>query len=164
MAKLGRKSKIDDPAAVNKIVKAIKAGCTNEQAAGSVGISKKTLQEWLQRAEDPKEPEKFREFRDRITRARDEGIVSLAEIIRKASGRDWHAAKFILSVRSKEWVEKKGIDPEVISKLLDESVGLLLDIIEKRCDAATSELILRDFEQRRSATGAYLKGAKGKGS
>jgi hypothetical protein len=80
----GRKSTYT-PEVVTKIVNALNAGMTDEGAYTVAGISHETFYRW--RETKP-------EFRDKTTRAREEGWLSDLAVIRRAAieDRDWRAA------------------------------------------------------------------------
>lgn len=80
------------------IVLCLEAGSTIETAAGTVGISSRSIYDWLARAEEhadsdsiPTGEEKFVQFSQAVTRAR-EGVVVLAlKGILEAGKEDWRA-------------------------------------------------------------------------
>jgi transposase-like protein len=85
------------------VVLCLEAGSTIDQAAGAVGISSRTIYDWLARAEEHAESEKvpageapFLRFSQAVTRAR-EGVVVLAlKGILEAGKADWRALAWYL--------------------------------------------------------------------
>ena len=102
-----RKLKIHDPNVVDRICTAIKVGATNEQAARCAGVSDRAIRSWLEKACVPGCRKVYSDFAEALSRARDEGIVTLAARIYKASEHDWRAAAHILACRSDDWVKKE---------------------------------------------------------
>jgi hypothetical protein len=75
----GRPSKLND-ALHDAVVRILRTGCTIETAAEHAGISKRTLQLWLQKGEDA---ETRREAGAKLSAA-DERYMALAKDVRKA--------------------------------------------------------------------------------
>ncbi|MFB9880914.1 hypothetical protein ACFFMN_23430 [Planobispora siamensis] len=73
----GRRGKLT-PETHKRIIDAVRAGATYEGAAGAAGIPEGTLYRWLREAEQPGAPAWKRQFRQDITRARDEVEVRVA--------------------------------------------------------------------------------------
>lgn len=85
------------------VVLCLEAGATIDQAAGAVGISSRSIYDWLARAEEHSESESppaaelpFLRFSQAVTRAR-EGVVVLAlKGILEAGKADWRALAWYL--------------------------------------------------------------------
>jgi hypothetical protein len=88
-----------------EILRAVSIGASLEQAAHAAGISARTLFYWLRRGKE-KQSEEYVAFRRMVYQARARGMNTLTGRIFQASVGDWKAGKYILSCRSKEWVEK----------------------------------------------------------
>lgn len=113
----GRPSKIDQTVKVvnpktgrqktvtvaDAIVLCLDAGCTIDQAAGTVGISSRTIYDWLARAEEhaesedvPKGEESYLQFSQAVTRAREKVVVLALQGILEAGKTDWRAFAWYL--------------------------------------------------------------------
>lgn len=75
----GRKGKLT-PELHEQLVKVLRSGCTFEAAAEAVGISRRSLQVWLQKGEDA---EARREDGEKVA-AHEVRYIALAEDVRKA--------------------------------------------------------------------------------
>lgn len=91
----GRADKLT-PETEKRILDAIRAGAFMEQAAEHAGIDKTTLYRWLARADEPRAPTKFRDFRHALTQARADAEVAAVTSVRRAMPDDWRAAAFYL--------------------------------------------------------------------
>jgi transposase len=101
--KPGRKQKISR-AVIDTICDFISKGASYETAAKAAGISRRTLYNWLERAET--EGGIYAEFRDRIERQSSQTNVELTELIKKCAleNKDWKAAEALLRARlPQEW-------------------------------------------------------------
>ena len=77
---------------------AISSGATMNMAEAHAGIGKNSSMLWLRRGADPESPRIYREFRERIMRARERaGLRWLAEIQRVGREKDdWRAYAWLL--------------------------------------------------------------------
>ncbi len=90
----GRPSKLT-PQTMALILAAIKCGAPNKVACAAAGIHAATMYKWLDKGRERPDSE-YGEFRDELTRARQEGRVSRLGIIQKAAKMDWRAAAWLL--------------------------------------------------------------------
>ena len=101
--KQGRKQKISR-AVIDTICDFISKGASYETAAKAAGVSRRTLYNWLERAET--EGGIYAEFRDRIDTQSAQTNVELTELIKKCAieNKDWKAAEALLRARlPHEW-------------------------------------------------------------
>jgi len=91
----GRPTKLTEDN-VAKMLSAIRCGAPKSTAAKAVGIAPRTLRMWLQRAKEPDAPPELRDLKERLDRAREEGITARLATIQKASQEDWRAAAWLL--------------------------------------------------------------------
>ena len=72
--------------------------------------------ELLRRGRNGESP--YREFCDAVTRAEQESVVSLVDLVRSHAVGDWRAAAFLLERRhKKDWGRRETIDATVTSQL-----------------------------------------------
>lgn len=121
----GRPSKLND-ALHEAIVKILRTGCTVETAAENAGISKRTLQSWLQKGEDAETrsdagdkltaaDQRYMALAQDVRRARSEAEVrALATIQRAAADGTWQAAA---------WYLERSFPERYASKRQPKSVG-----------------------------------------
>lgn len=95
--KTGRPSKFTK-ARKDRIIQAIKAGCTYELASDYAGITRKTLWEWLKKGEDPKN-RAYVTFSNEIKKAEAEGAMVHLGNIEKAAQKDWKASAWMMERR-----------------------------------------------------------------
>jgi hypothetical protein len=92
----GRPSKLT-PEVIERICAALRAGTSFKTAAEFAGISEPTVHAWMLKGRNAKSG-KFREFWQKVTRARGVAKVSYVNVIRKAASEgDWQAAKWALA-------------------------------------------------------------------
>jgi transposase len=84
------------PEKQNQIVDLVRSGVFIETACAAVGIGTTTYYRWIQKADDPNAPEKYREFRDAITRARATAEARNVAIVQRAANADWRASAWFL--------------------------------------------------------------------
>ena len=107
----GRPSKLT-PKVLEDIVKWLKLGYYQEDAAVMAGISKSTFYGWLKKAEDG--DDRFLEFSDAVKKARAEAEGAHIKNIRKAADNGtWQASAWFLE-RSfpKKWGKRSTLDIE----------------------------------------------------
>jgi transposase len=121
----GRPSKLND-GLHEAIVKILRTGCTVETAAENAGISKRTLQSWLQKGEDAETrsdaghkltaaDQRYMALAQDVRRARSEAEVrALATIQRAAADGTWQAAA---------WYLERSFPERYASKRQPKSVG-----------------------------------------
>jgi transposase len=86
-----------------RVVAAVRAGAHREQAAQAAGVSRSTLQAWLQRGEAADAPTRFQKFAQALREAEAEfELEGLAVISRAAEGGDWRAMAWKLERRHPE--------------------------------------------------------------
>lgn len=133
---VGRPSKIDQPVRVmvphpttgkpvaqiltvgDAFVKVLETGCSIETAAGAVGVSKRTVYDWLAQAEEhadseapPAGVEKFLHFSHAVTRAREQVVEFALGGILEAGKSDWRAyAWYLERSRPQEYGRSHKID------------------------------------------------------
>src|SRR5436309_2125394 len=91
----------------------------------AVGIHEATYFHWLERGRAGESP--YREFCEALTRAEQEAVVSLVDLVRSHAIEDWRAAAFLLERRhKKDWGRHETIDATVTSKLDEELERRLL--------------------------------------
>ena len=118
----GRPSKLT-PKVLDDIVKWLKLGYYQEDAAVMAGISKSTFYSWLKRAED--DDGRYLEFSDAVKKARAESEGAHIMNIRKAADNGvWQASAWFLE-RSYpgKWGKK---NPDLVSEDSDEPVEFVI--------------------------------------
>ena len=111
----GRKTKLS-PDLQKRLLAAIAAGNYIHTACAAVGIGESTYFKWLERGRAGESP--YREFIEALTRAEQQAIVSLVEIVRSHAIGDWRAAAFLLERRQKkDWGRYDTLDATVTTKL-----------------------------------------------
>src|SRR5437773_3263998 len=111
----GRKTKLS-PDLQKRLLDAIAAGNYIHTACAAVGIGESTYFKWLERGRAGESP--YREFIEALTRAEQQAIVSLVEIVRSHAIEDWRAAAFLLERRQKkDWGRHETLDATVTTKL-----------------------------------------------
>ncbi|HEY3021799.1 MAG TPA: hypothetical protein VGJ32_16490 [Solirubrobacteraceae bacterium] len=87
------------PDAVDRIVSVLRAGNYPQTAAAAAGISLETFYAWLRRGDpdraDPADAP-YREFRERVERARGEGEARNVALVAQAAATSWQAAAWLL--------------------------------------------------------------------
>lgn len=172
----GRPTKLDDET-MKRIVGAIQRGAPIRTAARLGGVDPATFYRWLQRGEKAKSGA-FRDFRDEVLRAREEGLAVLLQRVHDASKHqirrrrtirrrdgteevveefdsDWRAAKFLLEVRDPKTFSVR----RLIEAKLSGSVGVRSDDEERE---AALEL-LKDPEVRAALERNRLRGLAPRG-
>jgi transposase len=136
------------------IVRALVAGAYIEDAAESVGITSRTVYNWLARGEEhedqkrvPKAEEPYVQFLHRVTRAKAEAKIWHLANVRRHAAEDWRASKWWLSVVDPDrWSERHRVEhsgaagvfaPATIdfSALTDEEVEKLEELLSKAEEA-----------------------------
>ena len=111
----GRKTKLS-PDLQKRLLAAIAAGNYIHTACAAVGIGESTYFKWLERGRAGESP--YREFMEALTRAEQEAVVSLVDLVRSHAVGDWRAAAFLLERRhKKDWGRHETIDATVTSQL-----------------------------------------------
>lgn len=82
------------PETQERIVQALKTGAYRHTAANFAGIGRATLNEWLLKGEEGREP--YKAFRDAVERAEAEFIIASVSTIRLQSKTQWQAAAWLL--------------------------------------------------------------------
>lgn len=103
---VGSRDKREDKFLVQKILKALKAGHTDKEAAIFAGIRPHLLYQWMREGEDAPEGTLAYKFREQADLAKSEALNEYLQSIRRASKRNWQAAAW--------WLEKR--KPEVYGK------------------------------------------------
>lgn len=94
---------LPDPEGMLRLEQAIRAGATGEVAAQTIGVVRSTYYVWLEKGRDAPEGTPYREFHDRVQRARAESEVGLVARIAQAAGNgSWGAAAWLLERRFPE--------------------------------------------------------------
>ena len=114
----GRPTKLT-PKVIEDIVKWLKLGFYQEEAAIMAGISKTTFYDWMSKARDG--DIRFSEFSDAVARARAEAEGAHIMNIRKAADNGvWQASSWFLErSHPKKWGKK---NPDLLSEESDEPV------------------------------------------
>lgn len=89
----------------SRICELLSAGNHVNVACAVVGLGKRTFYDWLDRGNPDREKpadEPYREFRQRIERARDEGEARNVTTIAVAARKDWRAAAWLLERQQPE--------------------------------------------------------------
>ena len=98
------------PATRERLLSALRAGCSHGEAAQHCNISRSTFQDWLRRAKAPDASEELKQFLEDVQRAVAEGDVELSQMIRVHALKDWKAAAWLKERRNpSEWGRR---DPE----------------------------------------------------
>ena len=84
------------PEKQDQIVDLVRNGIFIETACAAVGIGTTTYYRWIQKADDPNAPDKYREFRDAVTRARATAEARNVAIVQRAANADWRASAWFL--------------------------------------------------------------------
>lgn len=142
----GRPEKLT-PGVQARIVDAVRAGATREQAAGAAGIAKRTLQRWLAAGESARPRVRFARFARALREAEDAMIVDAVQGIQaSAQEGDWRARAWLLERRwpatwgkrsahelsgpGGEPLELGGVDLD-LSKLSNAELSTLIRLTEK---------------------------------
>lgn len=91
----GRRSLLT-PELEKQILDLVGAGNYYDDACEAAGFSHKTLYRWLEFAERPNAPAKYRELRDKLQRARAQGRTVHVTFLRLHAEKDWKASAFFL--------------------------------------------------------------------
>lgn len=144
MAGPGRRGRADKltPAVAQQIVDAVRAGAYLKQAAEHAGVGEATVYRWLERADDPAAPEKFRAFRAALMRANADAEVGAIAVLRAAMPGDWRAALAFLKARFPDrWAERQRVEhsgpeggPIRIDRVDEEVERLLEEAARRRSD------------------------------
>ena len=135
MKPLGRPTKQTD-ATCEKILKALRGGCTLKAACGYAGISENTLSRMK---------ETFADFGDRIACAEAEAERTAADRLFRAGARDWRAAEsWLKRRRSADWGDKQtteltGKDGGPITLALNDSLSRIYGEQEPQEDESQPE-------------------------
>jgi len=119
-----------------RILTAVRAGCTFEVAAQSAGVGATTFYTWKARGQR-EERGPYRELWEALKRAEAESELTLLAIVRKAAQTQWQAAMTILERRFPErWGRRDRLNVELrqeyehVAGALDLNVERLLAIAE----------------------------------
>ena len=124
-----------DKATTDKIVMALRIGCTMAGAAAHAGIAKETLYRWMRSRKT---------FAAEIERARDAGEVALVAVIQAAAkAGDWRAARFLLTVRRPDAFSRPGSRMSVEQEREAADIRLAM----ARAEARLRELTVKAQEQ-----------------
>ena len=93
----GRRTKLTKPT-IQKLVSAIKLGCTYELACKYAGIDKSTFYLWMKAGRENKSTEHL-DFFNQIQKAEAFGAMTNLELIQKAAKEDWKPAAWLLERR-----------------------------------------------------------------
>lgn len=113
----------------DQVVTMLRSGTLPRVACEAVGIDIRTLQRWLERGRSGRERDKaYREFTERVGRARAEAEARAVAQIARAASEDWRAAAWLLE---RQWPERWGKvplaelvpEPASLSDELDELAG-----------------------------------------
>lgn len=95
---VGRKSVFTDEVA-DRILQMLRAGNYVDVACSAAGVGRSTFYDWQERGDpegtDPAD-QPFREFRERVDKARAEGEARNVALVAKAATRSWQAAAWLL--------------------------------------------------------------------
>jgi transposase len=108
----GRPTKLPtDEAELTRLEQLIRAGATGEVAAQAVGVDPSTFDLWLQKGRNGVQP--YRDFSERVARARAESEAGLVARIASVAGKgSWQAAAWLLERRFPERWGKPGETPK----------------------------------------------------
>ncbi len=109
---------LKDETLLARICAVVRMGATYKDACGSVGISQQTLYHWLELAKKENADAIYKEFLEKLERARTEGMSALVGMVHKAArgepvydkegtlvgyvNGDWKAASHLLALRDPE--------------------------------------------------------------
>jgi len=118
---------------VEKIASYLRQGVGREEACAHVGITSRTLRNWLTRAADggPRSG-KYRRFAEALEQAEGEAATRFVLYMRKAAEKDWRAAAWLLShTGSRAYTRHRGAGKEP----------------PREAGETLSEILARDFPQ-----------------
>jgi hypothetical protein len=107
---MGRPDLLDSEKA-DALIKHLSVGNNIETACELAGIGSTTYFRWMQTGAQEDAPERYKEFRERATRARAEAEARNVVIVQQAARNDWRAAAWYLE-RSKpdRWRRRDGLE------------------------------------------------------
>jgi hypothetical protein len=112
----GRRPLIEDPSIVADICAGLEEGCSFVDIAADRGIPISTFNSWLAKGRSQKPKPLYRDFLDRITRARAKGKRTLIRAVFQARKKDWRAATHMLAVMDDAWCIEKRADEKAVTK------------------------------------------------
>ena len=92
----GREPTSIDEKKLDRLVRLLESGATIEAAAAAAGIPRRTIYNWLERAEEVGAPDVYVDFAERIEQARSKCEADLVETIAAEAKEDWRAAAWLL--------------------------------------------------------------------
>lgn len=101
----GRPSKLT-PEVEARYLQAIRVGSTRADAAALCGLDRRTVERWMQRAEEQPTSE-YAAFAARVHEADAHGVAAALAHITKASQKDWRAAAWMVERRRPEAYGKR---------------------------------------------------------
>lgn len=147
-SKGGRPSKLT-PKLQQKICELIQIGNSKKDAALLCGITRRTLEYWLQKAQD-EESGPYAAFAEALEQAQATFKQTQIEIITSAAGKQWQAAAWLLERRfPREWGRRESISAEISTESSKENNDITLNaaLLE---DPQSREL-LKELYRRQNA-------------
>ncbi|HVQ43190.1 MAG TPA: hypothetical protein VMS54_13315 [Vicinamibacterales bacterium] len=109
---MARPSKLNAPVQ-ERILTAVRAGCTFEVAAQSAGVDRATFYRWKARGEHEQRGI-YRDLCDALKKAEADGEVHLVALIRQEAAHTWQAAAWLLErTRPERYGRRDRLDLEV---------------------------------------------------
>lgn len=107
----GREPEAIDLATAERLARLLERGVAIEQAAAAVGIPRRTIYNWLERAGEVGAPEVYVQFAERIEQARSKCEADLVETIADEAREDWRAAAWLLERLAPERFARPSVRP-----------------------------------------------------
>jgi len=92
----GREPEAIDEQVTAKLARLLESGVAIEAAAARVGVARRTIYNWLERANEVDAPAVYVEFAERIQRSRDACEADLVSRVAREAKEDWRAAAWLL--------------------------------------------------------------------
>lgn len=102
---------------VARLAELLEAGVALETAASAVGIARRTIYNWLERAEEVDAPEVCVRFAERIEKARSACEADLVERVAKEAREDWKAAAWLLERLFPERYARPSVRPAASARV-----------------------------------------------
>jgi transposase-like protein len=79
-----------------RICEALRVGASLEHTAKYIGVSRRTLSRWIERAQNETEDGELRQFHQQLEKARADLVIALLLKINHAANKNWKAAVWML--------------------------------------------------------------------
>ncbi len=135
----------------NRIISLVRRGAHRETACASAGVTRRTLEMWLERAKGGPHSTRYKRFAEALDKAEAETESVAVSAIIVAGKQDWRALAWVLERRgAQRWNSKRAAEKK------DESrKGTLSDLIALRLESAdeatAEEVATKDSEKTNAA-------------